>query len=301
MKMVRWCRHKGLTLPEVLVLIFLFVIATTILLPWAARIRSPHMRLTCGIKLSGIGKAMLVYGNDYQGRLPRAGGRNSSWATRTPNWTAKDRFDAFALDPNGEGGEATISANLYLLVKYAEVPPKGFLCIDRKGIVEKGMSIFKADRYQLHERELTDLWDFGPSPWLHCSYAYHMLYGTDTLTTWGNHRFAIAADRNPWMDSPPAAAGDFSGFQPDIPPFTGTSEQAHFGNTSSHQEDGQNVMFLDTHVEFKKRPFCGLDDDNIYTSWNGDDKARGVPPKLGSVPADAGDSLLVNDPVGPSK
>ena len=60
-------------------------------------------------------------------------------------------------------------------------------------------------------------------------------------------------------------------------------------------------MFLDTHVEFQKRAFCGVDDDNIYTSWNGQDKARGIPPKLGSVPTDAKDSLLVNDPVQATK
>ena len=166
---------------EVVALVFLLVIAMAILIPWAARIRSPRIRLTCGFKLSGIGDPMLVYAWDHQDKLPRAGGRSSSWVSRTPNWMAKDRFDAFALDPNGEGGQATISASLYLLVKYAEVPPKGFLCINGKGTAETGMSAFRMDSYQVHGRELTDLWDFGPKAWLHCSYSYHMPYGTDTL------------------------------------------------------------------------------------------------------------------------
>ncbi len=61
------------------------------------------------------------------------------------------------------------------------------------------------------------------------------------------------------------------------------------------------MLFLDSHVDFKGRPFCGLDQDNIYTSWDGQDKIRGVPPKLGSAPADPLDSLLVNDPVQASR
>ncbi|UCD53621.1 MAG: hypothetical protein JSW27_06940 [Phycisphaerales bacterium] len=56
-------------------------------------------------------------------------------------------------------------------------------------------------------------------------------------------------------------------------------------------------MYLDGHVEFAKRAFCGFEDDNVYTSWDGRDKARGAPPKpYGSQPAGAQDSLLVNDP-----
>jgi hypothetical protein len=55
-------------------------------------------------------------------------------------------------------------------------------------------------------------------------------------------------------------------------------------------------MFLDTHVNFEKRSYCGLEDDNIYTFWDGTDKARGRPPSLGDRPADERDSLLVNDP-----
>ncbi len=56
------------------------------------------------------------------------------------------------------------------------------------------------------------------------------------------------------------------------------------------------MLFLDMHVQFTLRPYCGVEDDNIYTSWDGKGTVRGKPPKLGSQPADAKDSLLVNDP-----
>jgi len=68
------------------------------------------------------------------------------------------------------------------------------------------------------------------------------------------------------------------------------------GNTVTHQEDGQNVLFVDGHVGFEKRPFCGVNDDNIYTSWDGGDIRIGSPPIIGrSKPQDRLDSLLVHD------
>lgn len=67
------------------------------------------------------------------------------------------------------------------------------------------------------------------------------------------------------------------------------------GNAFAHQEDGQNVLFIDTHVGFEKRPFCGINDDNIYTFWDGGDIRRGSPPMIGSEPKNRLDSLLVND------
>jgi hypothetical protein len=91
-------------------------------------------------------------------------------------------------------------------------------------------------------------------------------------------------------------AKDFSRFTPGVDPYKGTLEQDRLGNAVAHEGLGQNVMFLDTHVEFEKHANCGLEDDNIYTSWDGADKIRGQPPKVGSRPADARDSLLVNDP-----
>ena len=280
-----------------------------LLLPVFTRTRCVAFRMTCGTNLSGIGKAMLIYANDYEDELPRAGGRGTQWTGRTPDWTAPDRRTAFGLATDGTGGEASVTASLYLLVKYSEVKPRSFLCMSSQGSPsrgfketgEKGMSEFKlSDVRNLPANfELIDAWDFGPSPWLHCSYSYHMPYGMYALTTSNEPGLAVAADRNPWMDSPSAKAGDFSQFRPDIPPFGGTAAQAKRGNTPRHQGDGQNVLFLDSHVEFAKRAFCAVEDDNVYTVSTspaaGD--PLGTPPKVGSQPANRRDSLLVNDPV----
>jgi prepilin-type N-terminal cleavage/methylation domain-containing protein len=280
-------RKKGFTLVELLVVIAIIALLMGILMPALARVRQIAFRMVCGTNLSGIGKAMLIYANDYEDELPRAGGRNSTWAVPIPNWQATNRFDAYGVTAAGEGGTASISSCFYLLVKYAEVTPKSFIC---KG--DSGTSEFKPADDGAGNRDLIDLWDFGAEPWTHCSYSYHMPFGLYALTTSSEPGMAVAADRNPWQNSPAATAPAFpNGFNPD-----GGKEAVKAGNAIAHQQDAQNVLFLDIHVGQMKQPFCGINDDNIYTFWDGGDIRIGSPPVTGSSePQDRLDSLLVTD------
>ncbi len=281
-------KRKGFTLVELLVVIAIIALLMGILMPALARVRQIAFRMVCGTNLSGIGKAMLIYANDYEDELPRSGGRNSVWAARIPAWDALNRFGAYNVSPDGSGGTANISSCFYLLVKYAEVTPKSFIC---KG--DSGTSEFKPSNDGAGNRDLIDLWDFGIEPETHCSYSYHMPFGLYALTTSSEPGMAVAADRNPWQDSPGASAKDISLFDPD-----GGKEAIKIGNAVTHQEDAQNVLFLDIHIGQEKRPHCGINDDNIYTFWDGGDIRKGAMPSIGSEPLDRLDSLLVHDGVG---
>jgi prepilin-type N-terminal cleavage/methylation domain-containing protein len=282
-------RRKGFTLVELLVVIAIIALLMGILMPALARVRQIAFRMVCGTNLSGIGKAMLLYANDYEDELPRSGGRNSVWAARIPQWNALNRFNAYGVSAAGEGGTANISSCFYLLVKYSDVTPKSFMC---KG--DSGVSEFKPANDNAGDRDLIDLWDFGTEPETHCSYSYHMPFGLYALTTSSEPGMAVAADRNPWMDSPAATAKPFPGtFAPD-----GGKEAVTYGNAIAHQGDAQNVLFLDVHVGQEKRSFCGINDDNIYTYWSGGDIRVGTAPTIGSTPQDRLDSLLVNDGLG---
>jgi len=284
--------RKGFTLVELLVVIAIIALLMGILMPALARVRQVAHRLICGTNLSGIGKAMLIYANDYDDELPRAGGRNSTWTGTIPQWPADNRFTAYGLSPDGSGGAATVTSSFYLLVKYAEVTPKSFVCKSDSGTTE-----FKPSEYNAGDRELIDLWDFGPEAANHCSYSYHMPYGLYALTTSSEPGMAVAADRNPWITSP-AAEGKDAGLLSSYNP-TGGKEAINIGNAIAHQEDGQNVLFMDSHVSFEKKPFCGINDDNIYTFWDGGDIRRGGLPVPGaSEPQDRLDSLLVHDGEG---
>jgi uncharacterized membrane protein YozB (DUF420 family) len=245
---------------------------------------SINYRMYCSTNLSGIGKAMLIYSNDYDDELPRAAGRNSKWGT-TPDWQADTRSAAYGLT-NNANGQASISASFYLLVKYTEITSKSFLC---KG--DRKTTEFIPAKYGVRNKELTDLWDFGPDPSKHCSYSYHIPYGPYPLTISSDPAMAVAADRNPWLPSPGAKRRNFKAFDPN-----GPREAINAGNTVFHKEDGQNVLLMDGHSVFERSSACGLDDDNIYTSWSGSDIKKGSIPTLKSQPADPNDSLLVHDP-----
>jgi hypothetical protein len=268
---------------------FLLVLSYAVL----QRPRSTAYRMKCGVNLSRMGKAMLMYANDYEDQFPRAGGAESVWRPKINDWRAEDRAAAFGLQADGAGGAASISSSFYLLVKYEQVRPETFVCHH-----DKGTSEFTPANYGVRDKELIDLWDFGPEPWKHCSYTYHNPYGPYALSVSNLPGMAVAADRSPWIDSPAGRARDFGKFDPnDLAPL---KAQKH-GNSPTHHNDGQNVLFVDTHVTFERRAYCGINDDNIYTFWSGANatqaqRMRGRPPGLDSQPAGRVDSLLVHDP-----
>ncbi|MDI6449348.1 hypothetical protein [Anaerobaca lacustris] len=273
----------GASAPAVFVLTLMY-------LPFVAG-RELAPRTTCGTNLAMIGKAMLIYANDYDDKLPLAGGRGTVWGPGLADWRSERQANAFGLDPNGFGGQATISSSLYLLVRYGDVSPKSFVCRGERGVRE-----FDPTKYRVDGKRLTDVWDFGPNPAKHCSYAYHQPYGPYALTTSSEPGIAVAADHNPWIDSARWKADDFAAFRP-VVGSAATGDEMGLGNAKAHGRDGQNVLFLDSHVEFAKRAFCGLENDNIYTAWDGDDKARGrAPTPYDSQPTDPRDSLLLSDP-----
>lgn len=294
--MTRRSGSSGLTRADVLALIVVSVFLLMLAAPLTSMPRNQATRATCRANLSQVGKAMLLYADDYDGDLPRAGDPNTVWKGPVL-WNASNYETAFWIRSDGKGGRATISSCFYLLVKYLQAPPKVFVCPGDKGTEEFKLAdevVYRSDF------KLTDAWDFGADPADNCSYAYHIPFGEHGLTTSRDPNFAVAADRNPWITSPAAAPGVFSIFIPDVPPYGGIPATARQGNAVSHQMDGQNVLFLDGRVTFERRSFCGLDNDNIYTRASNMVKgdAYGTSPVYSSayLPMNDRDSLLVHDP-----
>lgn len=281
-------RITGRNLAVGAVLIAVFGLAVLpVCSPVMPGMRSVARRLVCGGNLQRVGWGMLVYSFDYDDKFPRAGGRNSTWTATIPNWRASNMSEAYGVSADGRGGVGSISSCYYLLLKYTEVKPKSFICSG-----EREAEPFVPAKYGVRDRDLIDLWDFGPEPWKHYSYSYHMPFGPYALSRSNNSSTPVAADRNPWMASPfVRAKKEFNKFDPD-----GKRETIRVGNTIAHNEDGQNVLFTDLHVRFERIPFCGVNNDNIYTYWDGEDLRRGAPPVFGSQPQDRLDSLLVHDP-----
>jgi prepilin-type N-terminal cleavage/methylation domain-containing protein/prepilin-type processing-associated H-X9-DG protein len=288
-------KKKGFTLVELLVVIAIIALLMGILMPALARVRQIAYRLYCGTNLSGIGKAMLIYSNDYDDELPRAGVSGGSWVQQI-TFGATTPAQAY---PNGN---ASITSCFYLLVKYSEVTPKSFLCKGDAGVTE----FSPADpAYNMGDRDLVTLYDFGSIGQRHCSYAYHnpfQVAGTTGtgygMTSSSDPGMAVAADPNPWQNCTEIQARTpFNAYV-----YNGSRDQIKKGNAQTHQDDGQNVLFVDGHTQFEKESNCGVDNDNIYTPWgaqvpNEQQRQQGNIPQNPGVtqPLGRNDSLLMTD------
>jgi prepilin-type N-terminal cleavage/methylation domain-containing protein len=274
-------RRKCFTLVELLVVIAIIALLMGILMPALARVRQMAYRMACGTNLSGIGKAMVLYAQDNEGDFPRAGGRSKPWSITgyipVPNWYALKETDAFAGTVN-----PTIGSCFYLLVKYADVGVKQFVC---KGDV--GTDAFKLSDYQPPPTVSEDIkvWDFGTGPGVHCSYSYQMPFtgasGSFPASTTSNPSMAVCADRNPYLDKnaqgdKDASAGGYvdgmiDGTNDELPPSWENLkyiDRDKTSNAAAHQREGQNVLYADISSRFQLLPNCGISNDNIYKMWD---------------------------------
>jgi prepilin-type N-terminal cleavage/methylation domain-containing protein len=267
-------KKKGFTLVELLVVIAIIALLMSILMPALSKERQIAYRIVCGSNLTGIGKSMLVYSQDNYEQFPVAGRANAQWNgkdTVITNYQGADRTAAFSAT------HASVSSCFYLLIKYADVQSKQFIC---KG--DEGSVPFIIPSTATTGKELVDLWDFGPSnlqtnPAKAVSYSYHypLMFRNSAITT-GNLKYNITAgsmghaplcsDRNPYLDINAKDYRDGQKTGEDAPDYPDNAyvDQHKTGNAAAHQRDGQNVLFQHTHVDFAKYPNVGINNDNIF-------------------------------------
>jgi len=273
-------KTKGFTLIELLVVIAIVIFMMGTLAAALSGSRQTAVRLVCETNLTGIGRAMAVYAGDNNYEYPCAAPPGMAWSTAgvisdSRAWDSPDPTVAFKY-----GG--TITSCFYLLIKYADVTPKQFLCEGDDGVQEFTLS--KAGR--TIATNIRQLWDFtngraGIWPGEFCSYSYHMPFqvenprsgvpGEPDTVSFGingmsNPASPVCADRNPHLDKNILYEGP-GGVD---------------ANSAAHQGKGQNVLYKDGHVKFEKEVTCGINGDNIYT-YGGDPDlgggdAEGAPP-----------------------
>jgi prepilin-type N-terminal cleavage/methylation domain-containing protein len=339
MKGEKEMRKKGFTLVELLVVIAIIAMLLAILMPALNKVRQIAYRMVCGSNLSGLGKACMTYANDYQESYPVLGSSSTVWDPTKQINSAGMKWDTWSgtTFTANQGpsyiSDLTVTSDMFLLVKYADVSTGQFVC---KATDAKKFELTLVDAVSdtTNVKDVTQVWDFGPNPGStkqtrpsdFCSYAYQMQHKTSSSATVGpwvltastQAGMAIMADKSPWwakagtLNPPLSATGPKILTEDDLGTqgmSTGTKtpkkEEIKKANSPNHQQEGQNVLFADAHVSFETQPNVGIEQDNIYTPWANNSptslvQKQGGPTTMSSAPSTnmigqaAEDNFLVN-------
>jgi len=244
LSVVRQGKRRAFTLIELLVVVAIIMLLIGILLPSLSRAREQARRAVCASNVRNIAQAIHVYAGDADGQLPHPGNTDGQVWSRV----GYQRSSATST-----GGSNT--RGLWLLVREGLATPEVFLCPStRLKPAEPGAGFYDFENHNT------------------VSYSYQNQFGSTSagdMATKTSHSpsLVILADANPILRSPSVTwSASGGGDAPD-----GQDNAQKDDNSYNHDQRGQNVALLDSHVEWTTTPRCGVNEDNIWTRADGSD------------------------------
>ncbi|MEW6249529.1 MAG: prepilin-type N-terminal cleavage/methylation domain-containing protein [Planctomycetota bacterium] len=301
-------RKKGFTLIELLVVVAIIALLISILLPSLARAREIAKRAVCAANLRAIGQSAKTYANENRDEFPTSPYKEPTTIitnnTHVVNFVRNMGREITRGSTTGgiDTGQVHPSRSMFLMVIDGSCTSKSFIC-PSSGDQDDDMRN-KFGNTETAANPGVNRFDFRGYPFV--SYGYQLPFGprarpNELLDT----RMAMLADKGPFFQggssdgwvtadtyaNKPGGSGQYGSTDRIQIQGAGTPElvlQADNDrwrpyNSRNHSSEGQNVLFVDSHVEFVKKPIAGVNFDNIYT-WQYSYTLLDT--LLGNVPAD---------------
>ena len=285
-------KRKGFTLIELLVVVAIIALLISILLPSLSRARELAKRAVCASNLRGIGQGMHIYANDNREWFPVHFFNSGNITSDAPVTTDINYVHNLGLEyqlpthlsTNSQTSHP--SRSLFLLIIGGSQTAGQFICPssadDEDDLRNRGAYVSEgASGTEEAARPGKTRFDFAGYTKL--SYAYQVPYGRrgrprETLDA----RMPISADKGPYFMAGNAQGGTDTGALQDtesgvetpegewgsLNPVTVikySNEEWRPYNSRNHNNEGQNILYIDSHCDFARKPIAGIHNDNIYS------------------------------------
>lgn len=240
-------RHPAFTIVELMVAIVIVLILLSIFVPYLVSVREKARRTTCANNLQQIVNGLWDYAEKNNQDLPRVVYDPALRADGYVAFTGANDDNPFVAgsNPANDVQPSDVTASLFLLVKLNLVDPKFFVCPSTSDEPDRVDDRAKRSNFSSAKN---------------LSYSYALPFSSSAEYRFNRNRlnfaFVLLADKNPGVsdktDPTRIARNDR------------LLDLSH-ANSPNHAGAGQNAAYI-TGITFQVTPYCGVDNDNIYTA-----------------------------------
>jgi prepilin-type N-terminal cleavage/methylation domain-containing protein/prepilin-type processing-associated H-X9-DG protein len=289
-------KRKGFTLIELLVVVAIIALLISILLPSLSRARELAKRAVCASNLRGIGQGMHIYANDNREWFPTHFFNPGTYTVGPPARSEVSYYEMLGIqyhlptladndpDEHQDPQENHPSRSLFLLIVGGQQTAGQFVCpsgSDDEDDMRNRDPYLSPGASGDEEAARPGKTRFDFAGYTKLSYSYQVPFGRrgrprETLDS----RMPLSADKGPYFmagTETPAGSGRIVDLRNDVEPPSDwasrpatevikySNEEWRPYNSGNHNSEGQNILFVDGHVSFERKPIAGIHHDNIFT------------------------------------